>query len=212
MRRPARIALLAITGLVSGLLTVVIQSYAVAGFLFAGLVFGVSLGAYFVLSERVRPVSLAAAFLVVSTAAYLISLWALFSAWSFSVWVRGIHTDVIELSPPLLFVGGWVGAVIVLATGLVLFGPAAALTVRSLGGLALWGLVGAVMGPLGCACDSLLMRLMPALRSWNPEHFPPSTVHVGWQTGVALSLGLLLLREQAESATTREDTAAGQAA
>ena len=195
MSRPARVALLAITGLVSGMLTVVIQSYAVAGFLCAGLVFGVSLGAYFVVSERIRPVGLAAAFLVASTAAYLMSLCALMFAWSVSVWVRGIHTDAIELSGPLLFVGGWVGAVIVLVAGLVLFGPGAALTVRSLGRLALWGLVGAVLGPLGCACDSLLMRLMPALRSWNPEGFPAFSVHIGWQTGVALSLGLLLSRK-----------------
>jgi hypothetical protein len=195
MSRPARVALLAITGLVSGLLTVAIQAYFAFGPFCAGLVFGVSLGAYFVVSERVRPVSLAAAFLVASTAAYLISLWALFYAWSFSVWIRGIHTDAIELSPPLLFVGGWAGAVIVLAAGLVLFGPGAALTVRSLGRLALWGLVGALLGPLGCACDSLLMRLMPALRSWNPEGSPAFSVHVGWQTGVALSLGLLLSRE-----------------
>jgi hypothetical protein len=39
------------------------------------------------------------------------------------------------------------------------------------------------------------MRLMPALRSWNPEGSPAFSVHVGWQTGVALSLGLLLSRE-----------------
>ena len=208
MSRPARVALLAITGLVSGLLTVVIQACAVVGFLCAGLVFGVSLGAYFVLAERIRPVGLAAAFVIACTAACFISIWALFYGSLLNVWVRGIHTDAIELSPPLLFVGGWVGAVIVLVAGLVLFGPGAALTVRSLGRLALWGLVAAVLGPLGCACDSLLMRLMPALRSWNPEGFPPFSVHVGWQTGVALSLGLLLSREQAESAF-RQETATG---
>jgi hypothetical protein len=93
-----------------------------------------------------------------------------------------------------MFVGGSIGASIVLFSGMVLFGPSRVIG-KTFGATLLCAIGGGIFGLLGGAIDRLVG---PANN--NTE----AGVFVVWQTGVALLLGLLLERVREPASTKLE--------
>jgi hypothetical protein len=132
---PKSVLLLSLAGLSSSLLTIAGGNLAVSiarwvgGGLgsnlfkqfYEGIVFGGSIAAYFVLRERMRSVERVVAFICACVAAHLASMFVAF--WIDSMFPRnlmGSHHRDIPL--PVFFGAGFVGAFIVLAAALFLFG------------------------------------------------------------------------------------------
>jgi hypothetical protein len=134
--------------------------------------------------EECRSVFKVAAFIVASTSAFLV---AFFLAGSLFEAFPGNGTGAsLNFPAPIFACAGFVGAYLVLAAGLFLFGP------RNIGLLAslrvgIWAIGGALLGAVGEAADA----------TWiDPTHNRAALLFLIWQPGVALLLGLMLALER----------------
>jgi hypothetical protein len=144
--------------------------------LILGAIFGVAIVLYLALFEGIRTPFRFAAFLFACTASFPLSI--------LGTIVFGIRTpQSAAISLYDLFVGGGIGAFVVLLSGMLLFGPAE-MRGDTLG-LAFFGaLGGSILGLLGGELD----------RAVGPHKAGDlgASVFFVWQSGIALLLGLLL--------------------
>jgi hypothetical protein len=147
-----------------------------------GAFFGILLALYFALYEGVRTPLRLVIFICACSAAYPLSM---FGAFGFGLIFHSLTASSSQSNEiPLIymFVGGSIGASIVLISGMVLFGPPRA-TDKAWGATLLGAIGGGMFGLLGGAID----------RMAGPVNNNTETgVFVVWQTGVALVLGALL--------------------
>ncbi len=181
------VLLLALAGLASALFTIATSTLANRAFgFYEGFIFGVAIAAYFVLHEGVRSAGRVVAFVAASTAAYLASVEAAFKAFDHFPAHASTGSSGPDIPLPVFFISGAVGAFIIFGAAFLLFGPRN-VTWRSLSRIVLWSGIGGFLGIVGWMLGSLLKRP-------NAQFFP---LFIIWQTGVALSLALLLSRERA---------------
>jgi hypothetical protein len=185
------IPFLAIAGLTSAAFTLGEFVRGDLGQYSVGFVFGVALTVYFVLREGLRNPARILAFLAACTAAYIASVSSGF--WlAFTFPGEGDSGSArMNIPMPVLFGAGYVGAFIVLAAGLFLFGPRR-ISWDSIGRVLLWSLGGGVLGVLGGGADGL--------QTWGPYH-EFLLLYLVWQPGAAALLGWLLNRERKLVAT-----------
>jgi hypothetical protein len=162
---------LALAGLVSALLCSVVKDSFTNAAIF-GTTIGIYLGAFGGLRSFLR----LGAFTVACVVAYPLTIMIVF-------FLR--LGDSQTLDPNLLqfFVAGGVGTFFVLFAGLSLFGTAYT-SAAALGFAVLGGFVGGVLGLIGGALDR-------TYESHHPGEFS-IWVYLIWQTGIALTLGLIL--------------------
>jgi hypothetical protein len=137
------------------------------------VVFGGSVGGYFRLRQRSLSVLRIAAFIAACIAAYALSFRSAFLLIALLRTRFPMDNDGLPLS--ISFGGSWVGACLVLAAGLFLFGPGN-VEWRSLGRLFVSSVIGGLLGMTGWERQPLLFLV--------------------WQTGVALCLGWMISREE----------------
>jgi hypothetical protein len=153
---------------------------------YVGFTFGLALAIYFVLREGVRNPAKIVAFLAACTAAYeaavstAVGLERIFPA-NGSTGSAGL-----DIPMPVFFGAGCVGAFIVLAAGIFLFGPRE-IRWDSFGRALLWCLGGGLLGVLGVGADGLRTR------GTYGNYF---LLFLIWQPGAAGLLGGLLNRER----------------
>lgn len=165
-------------------------------FLLPGALFGTTVALYFALAEDFRTPLRLLAFLCACSASYPLSM---FSAFGYAIVIHqltGTPALINDLGVPLIdiFIGGCVGACVVLFSGILLFGPSA-MSRWVIGAIVLCTVGGGVLGILGGEIDR---QLSPANNNTQ------AGVFVVWQTGVALMLGLLLQWMRGLAATTTE--------
>jgi len=179
--------LLALAGLASALCTIATQALPnwASGY-YEGFVFGIWIAAYFVVHEGVRSVGKVVAFVAASTAAFLASVLAAFKVFDHLPGHASTGSSGVNIPLLVFFISGTVGAFIILGAAFLLFGPRN-VTWRSLSRIVLWSGIGGFLGIVGWTLGSLLKRP-------NAQFFP---LFIIWQTGVALSLALLLSSERA---------------
>jgi hypothetical protein len=163
---------LAAAGIASTLISIPFKDHQ----LFLGAIFGTVLVVYFALFEGFRTPVRFIAFIFWCSASYPLSILA--------VMFNGLTASAsLDITLAQFFVGGGVGAFVVLLPGLLLFGPAE-MRGDALG-LAFFGaLGGGILGLLGGELD----RAIGLPRSGD---FGASVFFV-WQSGIAFILGLLL--------------------
>jgi hypothetical protein len=180
------LSLLAIAGLASAVFTLAdfitgdLAQYSV------GFIFGLALAIYFAIREGERNPAKIVAFLGACTAAYAAAMFSAFRLDSIFLPNNPMGASRLDIPIPVFFGAGCVGALIVLAAGIFLFGPRE-IRWNSFGRVLLWSLGGGILGVLGGGADGLRTR---------------GTYHnfwllfLIWQTGAAALLGLLLNRER----------------
>ncbi len=149
-----------------------------------GLAYGIAIALYFVLAEGQRNLLKVVAFITASASAFLIAFFA-------AVFLSGIFphdTDSarIGVPVPVFACAGFLGAYLVLAAALYLFGPQIRSGWSSLR-ILLWALGGAVLGGLGAMADRTFID-----SSQNRSFL----LYLIWQPGVALLIGLMLAAER----------------
>lgn len=177
--------LLAIAGLASAAFTLANFVHGDLGQFSVGFTFGLALVVYFVLCEGVRNPAKIVAFLAACTAAYIASVSSGFGLES-TFPAEGNMGSGMNIPMPVFFGSGCVGAFIVLAAGLFLFGPRE-IGWNSIGRVLLWSLGGGALGVLGGGTDGL--------RTWGTSH-EFFLLYLVWQPGAASLLGYLLNRER----------------
>lgn len=182
-------AFLMLAGLVSA------AAAAVVPLLTVGLVYGTAIALYFVLVEGCRNVLKSAAFIASSTSAFLV---AFFLAGSlFEKLPNGTDPARIRIPTTVFECAGFVGAYLVFAAGLYLFGPKSPSWSSSLR-LLIWAIGGAVLAGLGAAADGTLI---------DSSHNRSFLLYLIWQPGVALLLGLMLATERRLSTPHHQEIA-----
>jgi hypothetical protein len=153
-----------------------------------GLAYGTAVALYFVLIEGCRNVLKIVAFIASSASAFLVAFF--FATSLFDKLPNGSDSARIRI-PATVFEGaGFVGAYLILAAGLYLFGPRSPSWWSWLR-LLIWAIGGAVLGGLGATPDGTLISLLYLL----------------WQPGVALLLGLMLATERRLSTAHHQEIA-----
>lgn len=202
--------LLPLVGFASGILTVILMRLRAVP-PFAGMVFGAAIGGWLVWAKALTREGWAW-FTLVATGALFFSACAAILAQVVLGHPLGIPSDTgrAETMPGALFVGGFVGGLLLLgALSLIPSEPrTGTMTLRGVIG----ALCGGLLGKLGAALTPSL-----GIWLWNLLH----TVHLAavgdlvygdanfvcslfvvWQTGIATVIGLMLLRYQGESEST----------
>lgn len=192
-----------------------------------GPIFGACIAIYFWFFARIRSIVKAVALLVVSTVAYYAATFSGMFLGMFVSGALGLHPDGSSLSADMtpgmiapMFVGGAVGAFMVLAAVLRLYssdswGHAAK---KSLLGASVGGALGVVGWALG---PSLGEAVWSALNSWHLSDLPHSTaaaggnlnfnsVHIVWQIGMSVVLGVIASRIPLESPSPNADAKPAQ--
>jgi hypothetical protein len=153
---------------------------------FGSLAFGVFLSGCFWVFLGLRSFWKTVVFTVVSVAAALISILSGFL-------VTGTLGENSQIYLPEIFVGGYVGAFVIVLAAMVLLAPEVRL-LRSVVKSACWGLAGGVLARIGMAAGpefhALRMRLDPKV--------PDSDMSLLfiWQIGVAFVLALVFWTER----------------
>lgn len=149
--------------------------------LFGGVVFGALLLVCIWLLFGFTPIWKSLAFVIISAATAYLSFFSALLTWG-----------VLKNFPPYLpniFVGGTVGAFLLLSAASLLFVPFLKWS-RSLSSSLYWAWVGGVLAVLGQVCGrrfhNLTLRLDPHQVDWDV-----SLIFI-WQTGTASVLGLML--------------------
>jgi hypothetical protein len=156
-----------------------------------GAVFGVVIVLCLMLFEGIRAPFRIAAFILACSASFPLSI--------LGAMVFGIRTpQTMHISLLDLFVGGGIGAFLVLLSGILLFGPAG-MRGESLGLAFLCSFCGSILGLLGGELNLALGHLQ---RGDSGSYFG-SWVFIVWQSGVALTLGVLLARGKRRWEPTR---------
>jgi hypothetical protein len=168
----------AIAGLTSGVLTVVVPLH-VPLYIKAGLLFGLAMATYFVFYEKCRSFAKLGVFVLMCTSACPISAISGYFADRFLTGgdLSGtLNGSGANLPAPALFFAGFVGASLVLVTGMFVLGPQDK-DFPSLVRVLVWSTVGGVLG---------LSELLGS----------GSVLFVVWPTGVGLALSAMLARER----------------
>jgi len=179
--------LLAAAGLGSALFTVMVDFAGYGQRVSVGLTFGVALAAYFVWYERYRNSARMAVFVAACTVAFDASMYAVFPLMILFPINHSMSSARVDIPMSVFFGAGYVGAFIVLASGVFLFSarkPAS----KSLGIVALWSLGGGFLAVIGAAADGIRTRGV-----YNSFLL----LTLVWQPGAATLLGLLLEQERA---------------
>ena len=177
---------LAVAGLSSALPTAAVTLKADFAEFSVGFAFGVALAFYFVVWERYSNPAKIALFIFVCTAAFpaaqhfATKLYLDFSG------KLSMGSARLDIPMPVFFGAGCVGAFLVLAAGLFLFGPRN-IDWKSLGMVLLWSIGGGFLGVLGGGADGILTQ---------GTFDKMSLLFLIWQPGTAVLLGLLLNRER----------------
>jgi hypothetical protein len=178
--------LLAIAGLVSTAFTLTEFVRGDFGQYSVGCAFGLALAIYFVLREGVRNPAKIVAFLAACTAAYAASMSSGFELVGIFPANGDMGSGRWDIPMPAFFGAGCVGAFIVLAAGVFLFGPHD-IGWNSIGRVLLWSLGGGVLGVLGGGADGL--RTQGTFNKFL-------LLFLVWQPGAAALLGWLLNHER----------------
>jgi hypothetical protein len=214
-RRSTPQLLLAVAGLLAGLITVaaegVIDQFPVHSLtrtlleeIYLGITFGGPIAVYFVAHQRVRSVARIAAFMVITAVAWYVAMWAA----TFAATVVPLDTMNGNVTPPrALFAGGWAGSLVVFSAALFLFLPGS-VTWNVVRMLPAWALAGGALGVIGWWADSIIglplwavahaLQLRPAWEKLDTVSLPGSEVlrwlslFLIWQTGTALCLGFIV--------------------
>jgi hypothetical protein len=176
-------------GLLSALLASILPRL---GFFGIGGIFGASIAACFWLVGSLRSVWKTLIFIAASMTALTLAILSTVNGPGIQLfsWVdRGWG-----LGPEEYFVGGAVGAAVILAATLFLLFPAQAVW-RILAKAAGWSLVGGLLGFVATAREPLFQ--------WRGSNF--AQLFVVWQTGMASLLGLLVRMEQRTSHEVSRD-------
>jgi hypothetical protein len=155
-----------------------------------GAIFGLSVGLCLISRVLTHPILRLFLFILASTAAYLVSIFAALRALPF------FHSSKqsIEFPLPIFLVAGFVGAFILLFAALVLF-HRGAVKPKSLAKVFAWSVVGGVLGVLGWAV--------------GPGHQDNSrffALYFVWQTGMAACIGFMLSKESAATEASAEQS------
>jgi hypothetical protein len=177
---PTLVAVLAVTGLISGFVcTIFFKDHTLGVGPALGITLSISLWTY----DDQRSLLKIAAFICANTLAFIAGTYTTFA-------VYGAQGDILRVSLLAYFAGGYVGALIVLGAGTLLFTPRA-LESKSVAMVLLMSIAGGLLcafaGPL--ADGNLLYPV--------------------WQTGVAASLGLSLWYMRRSSSNRLEPVVAG---
>jgi hypothetical protein len=159
---------------------------------YKGLLFGFCVSGYFAIFEKVRAIWRIAGFIVACAAADMASFYAGRSLNS----VNALPSDPMGLELPIsmFLAAGFAGAFIILAAGLLLFGPRG-MNWKAFVSALLGAVAGGLLGILGWKIGALLSSASPLVSSLQE-----STLFVLWQAGVALILGLILTYERSRAA------------
>lgn len=184
---------LAIVGLVSAVLTLFVVNVKSGSFsvAFWGGIFGLVISVYLALTDVSRRFWAAARFVVVCCGAF-------FSSFVVTYWValnldRGSMSQDPHESPVAFFVGGSLGAFLVLSEALFLLHPEVPWKLSLLRGLC-WSPVGGVLGAIGAVIG-------------GSHFFTP--LFLAWQTGMGALIGFLAARQASvPSMLVRPPTAA----
>jgi hypothetical protein len=179
-------ALLALAGLISGALTIVVSSVPRMQDIGVGFVFGLVLIGYFKGYEKQRSSLKLALFLCICTIAWPASNLSAYGAMAIGLALSLANPESINVPLPVFFVGGFMGALIVLGAGTTLFGHRQ-LNGRAVGIALLYSVGCGVLGVIAAAADGIRtegtyhnMRYLPLI----------------WQPGTALMLGLLIRKDR----------------
>lgn len=180
------LVLLAIAGLASAALTLGNFIPGDLGQYSVGFTFGLALTIYFVLREGVRNPAKIFAFLAACTAAYQAAVSTAVGMDRIFPATGSMGSARLDIPMPVFFGAGCVGAFLVLAAGLFLFGPRD-ISGDSIAKVLLWSLGGGLLGVLGGGADSLRTK-------GTYQNF--FLLYLVWQPGAAALLGWLLNRER----------------
>ncbi len=188
MNQPIRSSLvaLAVAGLGSALPTAIVPLKADVGEFSIGFVFGVALAFYFVVWERLSNLATIALFICVCTAAFPAAEYAAMKLETLFPVNGSMGSARLDIPMPVFFGAGCVGAFLVLAAGLFVYGPRT-INWKSLGMVLLWSIGGGFLGVLGGGADGILTH-----GTYNKMLL----LFLIWQPGAAVLLGLLLNRER----------------
>jgi len=178
--------LLAATGLVSAVLTLVAPFKTNFAEFTVGSVFGVAVAVYFVFYEGHHNPAKIAAFVCVCTAAFPLSEFVAFRLVEIFRVNGSMGSARLDIPMPVFFGAGCMGALPILAGGMFLFGPRN-ISWASLGKVLLWSLGGGFLGVVGGGADGILTQ-----GTYNKMRL----LFIIWQPGAALLLGLLLIRDR----------------
>lgn len=193
---------LALLGSTSGILTMT-GPYLTGdgGYLATGGLFGLALATYFFLSNGNRSLLKGILFVIFSVVAYCLATWG---AMASSLLFRSGTT---EAPPSAMFVGGAIGAFLLLVLVQFLLQPVAPgkFIVKK---AAIWSLAGGALGVLGWELGPSLGRflwsLLP-LRAWpGPDSFQQFSLYFVWQTGMALVVGFIDSADQRRGVASAE--------
>jgi hypothetical protein len=204
-----------VAGLLAGLLTIVVPPFvwrlgspfylgALFG-IFVGDIFGAVISVYFWVFLRTRSVAKLIEFILASTFAYIVALYATMFSSEFIGFSSHTSANAGSLeTPPIgaFFLGGASGAFILLIAALLLFSSRVdpwRVVLRAL----LWSIVGGVLGVLGWASGPFLGQAVLSALGQRAVLSSPGDAGTGyyyslylvWQTGMGLVLGILLAQE-----------------